>query len=314
MTIRRSTAAPSAVIACVIILLSVVLITVGITYATEPSELPDSGIQSEASADASDSVAGPSDDSSQPPSDSSAGEESTVKPPEESSDTSSAPELGQSIPAMSAGTFNSVGTQYCILYDVTHDAILYSKNSAERAYPASVTKLLTRVGMRAEWTLSGREAVLRARQSIELGDPCRAYIIDWRLPDMNGIEVTRQIRSLNDDTPIIILTAYDWSDIEAEARTDGMDSVTLTACAVAFCKRVELNGYRAGVYFNQRFGFEEFDLRDLQDYELWLAEYALSPSFPYHFDVWQYANDGMLSGVDGPVDLNLAFVESRTAE
>ena len=143
MTIRRSTAAPSAVIACVIILLSVVLITVGITYATEPSELPDPGIQSEASADASDSVAGPFDDSSQPPSDSSAGEESTVKPPEESSDTSSAPEFGQSIPAMSAGTFNSVGTQYCILYDVTHDAILYSKNSAERAYPASVTKLLT---------------------------------------------------------------------------------------------------------------------------------------------------------------------------
>ena len=43
MTIRRSTAAPSAVIACVIILLSVVLITVGITYATEPSELPDPG-------------------------------------------------------------------------------------------------------------------------------------------------------------------------------------------------------------------------------------------------------------------------------
>ena len=100
---------------------------------------------------------------------------------------------------------------------------------------------------------------------------------------------------------------FDWEDIEDEARTDGMDSVTLTACAVAFCKRVELNGYRAGVYFNQRFGYEEFDLRELQDYELWLAEYALTPSFPYHFDVWQYANDGMLSGGDGPVDLNLAF-------
>ena len=39
-----------------------------------------------------------------------------------------------------------------------------------------------------------------------------------RLPDMNGIEVTRQIRSLHDDTPIIILTAYDWSDIEVEAK------------------------------------------------------------------------------------------------
>ena len=86
----------------------------------------------------------------------------------------------------------------------------------------SVTKMLVKVGMRSEWTLSGKEAVLRARQSLELGDAFHAYIIDWHLPDMNGIEVTRQIRSLGDDTPIIILTAYDWSDIETEARAAGV--------------------------------------------------------------------------------------------
>ena len=92
----------------------------------------------------------------------------------------------------------------------------------------SVTKMLVKVGMRAEWTLSGKEAVLRARQSIEMSDVYHAYIIDWRLPDMNGIEVTRQIRSLNDDTPIIILTAYDWSDIEVEAKAAGV---------TAFCEK-----------------------------------------------------------------------------
>ena len=92
----------------------------------------------------------------------------------------------------------------------------------------SVTKMLVKVGMRAEWTLSGKEAVLRARQSIEMSDVYHAYIIDWRLPDMNGIEVTRQIRSLHDDTPIIILTAYDWSDIEVEAKA---------ADVTAFCAK-----------------------------------------------------------------------------
>ena len=86
----------------------------------------------------------------------------------------------------------------------------------------SVTKMLVRVGMRSEWTLSGKEAVLRARQAMELDDAFHTYIIDWRLPDMNGIEVTRQIRRLGDDTPIIILTAYDWTDIEAEARAAGV--------------------------------------------------------------------------------------------
>lgn len=86
----------------------------------------------------------------------------------------------------------------------------------------SVSKMLVQVGMRAEWTLSGKEAVLRAKQSIGMNDAFHAYIIDWRLPDMNGIEVARQIRSLNDDTPIIILTAYDWNDIEEEARAAGV--------------------------------------------------------------------------------------------
>ena len=92
----------------------------------------------------------------------------------------------------------------------------------------SVTKMLVRVGMRSEWTHSGKEAVLCARRSAELGDAFRAYIIDRRLPDMNGIEVVRQIRSLGGDTPIIILTAYDWSDIEVEAKAAGV---------TAFCEK-----------------------------------------------------------------------------
>lgn len=92
----------------------------------------------------------------------------------------------------------------------------------------SVTKMLLRVGMRSEWTVSGKEAVLRAKQAIEVNDAFHAYIIDWRMPDMNGIEITRQIRSLGDNTPIIILTAYDWSDIEVEARAAGV---------TAFCSK-----------------------------------------------------------------------------
>lgn len=86
----------------------------------------------------------------------------------------------------------------------------------------SVSRMLLRVGMRSEWTLSGKEAVLRAKQALAIDDAFRAYIIDWRLPDMNGIEVTRRIRSLDDNTPIIILTAYDWTDIEVEARAAGV--------------------------------------------------------------------------------------------
>ncbi len=87
----------------------------------------------------------------------------------------------------------------------------------------SVSCMLQQIGMRAEWTLSGKEAVLRTRQAVMREDDYSVYIIDWLLPDMNGIEVARRIRKeTGDEVPIIVLTAYDWSDIEEEAREAGV--------------------------------------------------------------------------------------------
>lgn len=93
----------------------------------------------------------------------------------------------------------------------------------------SVTKMLVQLGLRANWTMSGKEAVLHAKQAYELADGFDVYIIDWQLPDLNGIEIVRRIRAfIGDTTPIIILTAYDWSSIEDEAREAGV---------TAFCNK-----------------------------------------------------------------------------
>lgn len=87
----------------------------------------------------------------------------------------------------------------------------------------SVGKMLRDIGMRADWTTSGREAVIRAKEAHEQKDEFKAYIIDWLMPDMNGIETVRRIRKvIGDMIPIIILTAYDWADIEEEAREAGV--------------------------------------------------------------------------------------------
>ena len=89
----------------------------------------------------------------------------------------------------------------------------------------SVTYMLGQFGMRAEWTLSGKEALLRTHQAVNRGDIYTVYVIDWMLPDMNGIEVTRRIRKeMGDEVPIILLTAYDWSDIEDEAKEAGISA------------------------------------------------------------------------------------------
>ena len=93
----------------------------------------------------------------------------------------------------------------------------------------SVTCMLQEIGLRAEWTLSGKEAVLRTRQAVMREDEYSVYIIDWLLPDMNGIEVARRVRKeIGEEVPIIVLTAYDWSDIEDEARSAGV---------TAFCSK-----------------------------------------------------------------------------
>ena len=93
----------------------------------------------------------------------------------------------------------------------------------------SVSYMLGQIGMRAEWTMSGKEAVLRTRQAVMRGDDYCVYIIDWMLPDMNGVEVTRRIRKeTGGNVPVIVLTAYDWSDIEEEAKEAGV---------TAFCSK-----------------------------------------------------------------------------
>ena len=87
----------------------------------------------------------------------------------------------------------------------------------------SVSRMLRDIGMRPEWCMSGKEAVIRTEEAKQIGDLYKVYIIDWLMPDMNGIETTRRIRrTVGDDVPIIILSAYDWSDIEAEAREAGV--------------------------------------------------------------------------------------------
>ncbi|MBD5136784.1 MAG: response regulator [Lachnospiraceae bacterium] len=87
----------------------------------------------------------------------------------------------------------------------------------------SVSKMLKQIGMNPEWTTSGREAIYRAKSAYEEGDPYHTYIIDWQMPETSGLETTRKIRNaVGNDAPIIILTAYDWTDIEEEAQAAGV--------------------------------------------------------------------------------------------
>lgn len=115
--------------------------------------------------------------------------------------------------------------------------------------------------MRSEWTTSGKEAVYRAKAAYEEGDSYHTYIIDWQMPEMSGIETARKIRSAaGDDVPIIILTAYDWTDIEEEAKEAGV---------TAFCaKPLFMSDLRAALLAANNIG----DHRSAETGAFWTQE------------------------------------------
>jgi signal transduction histidine kinase/CheY-like chemotaxis protein len=111
----------------------------------------------------------------------------------------------------------------------------------------SVSNMLKDIGLRADWTLSGKEAVLRSKVALEEADEYGVYIIDWMMPDMNGIETVRQIRAhIGDSAPIIILTAYDWADIEEEAYAAGVTAFVSKPIFMSELRDVLSRPFRAG--------------------------------------------------------------------
>ncbi len=87
----------------------------------------------------------------------------------------------------------------------------------------SVADMLRNAGMRSEWCVSGKEAVIRTEESLRHKDLFKIYIVDLQMPDLNGIETVRRIRRIaGKDAAIIITTAYDWAELEDEAREAGV--------------------------------------------------------------------------------------------
>ena len=86
----------------------------------------------------------------------------------------------------------------------------------------SAVSSLAEIGVKADWALSGREALKLVKKQHEQGEDYFVVLLDWQMPEMDGLETAREIRKIvGDKVPILIISAYDWSDIEAEAREAG---------------------------------------------------------------------------------------------
>ena len=109
----------------------------------------------------------------------------------------------------------------------------------------SVSKMLSSIGMRADWTTRGEEAAIRAEFALEQNDPFSVILIDWLIPDLNGVETARRLRRIvGEEAIIIILTAYDWADIEEEAKAAGVTAFCSKPLFLSELKQILTEPYR----------------------------------------------------------------------
>lgn len=86
------------------------------------------------------------------------------------------------------------------------------------------TLILNRIGVDAEYVTSGKAAVTRVKSALQRHTCYNIALVDWKMPDMDGVETARSIRRIvGPDTLVIIMSAYDWTEIEARAREAGVD-------------------------------------------------------------------------------------------
>lgn len=88
----------------------------------------------------------------------------------------------------------------------------------------STVASLKEIGIRSEWTLSGEDAVAKAIEARDKGVKYDVILLDWKLKGIDGLETARRIRkNLGGDIPILLISAYDWSDMEHEAKKSGIN-------------------------------------------------------------------------------------------
>ena len=140
----------------------------------------------------------------------------------------------------------------------------------------------------------------------DLGIQVGLYFFSQAISTEEALEEAEFVLSTLANRSLDLPIYFDWEYLQG--RIDTATDINLTEFALTFCERIESAGYKAGVYFNQSFGYTKLDLLKLESYHLWLAEYNETPSFRYHFDCLQYSDNGTIDGIHEPVDLNLLFI------
>lgn len=146
-------------------------------------------------------------------------------------------------------------------------------------------------------------------ENIQVG----AYFFSQAITEDEAVEEADFVLQRVEDYPIALPIVFDLEDISvSNHRTYHLTQEQRTNIAIAFCNRIKDAGYTPMIYGNASWLTDCYDLNQISQYDIWLAQYADCPSFPYAFKMWQYTNSGTLDGIDHSVDKNLYFISESS--
>lgn len=134
------------------------------------------------------------------------------------------------------------------------------------------------------------------------------YFFTQAITEAEAVEeasmVLDRIAGYNLSYPIFI----DSENGSGNARANGLDKATRTACVSAFCKTIQNAGYRAGVYASKSWYNSKLDTSQLNSYCIWVAQYNTECTYTGRYSIWQYSSKGSVPGISGNVDLNISYM------
>lgn len=148
------------------------------------------------------------------------------------------------------------------------------------------------------------------RGATDAGVDVGVYFFAQAINEEEAIEeaefVLKHLEGYELQMPIV----YDPETIQDdEARTDFVSGEQFSKNTAIFCQTIEKAGYNSMVYCNMVWQAYMLDLEELSEYPIWYADYERYPQTPYHFEVWQYSEEGTVDGIDGNVDLNIQLMK-----
>ncbi len=180
-----------------------------------------------------------------------------------------------------------------------------------------VSFAMVRIGFRGTSSGSLNADAFYARNvdgALEAGLDTGVYFFSQAITVEEAIEEADYVISLLDGRELTGPVAYDWEMHDASYRVYGTSPDLATACALAFCRRIEEAGYEPMVYMSKYVGYNKFNLPQLAEYPIWFPEYKTAasekvfPAFYYQPDIWQFTSSCSIDGIGGRVDANIQFL------